>query len=144
MEIPELIEGGFFVDERGELEYVNDFDLSSIKRMYIIRHPEKKIIRAWQGHRVEHKYFKCIKGSFVVAWKKVDDFSKPDDQNKVEFVLLKKKINQVLSIPPGYVNGLKALEDNSEILIFSDRYLKESGDDQIKFEKDLWFDWNQF
>jgi len=144
METPKLIKGGVFTDERGELEYINDFDLSLIKRMYIIRHPDKKVIRAWQGHQQEHKYFKCIKGSFVVAWKKIDDFSNPNDSNKSEFVILQKSKNQVLSIPPGYANGLKALEDNSEIMVFSDYYLNESLDDKIRFDQNLWFDWSQF
>jgi len=144
MEIPELIKGGIFTDERGELEYINDFDLSLIKRMYIIRHPDKKVIRAWQGHQQEHKYFKCIKGRFLVAWKKIDDFFNPNDQNKSEFVILQKSKNQVLSIPPGYANGLKALEDNSEIMVFSDYYLNESLDDKIRFDQNLWFDWNRF
>lgn len=144
METPELINGGIFTDERGELEYINDFDLSLIKRMYIIRHPDKKVIRAWQGHQQEHKYFKCIKGRFVVAWKKIDDFSNPNDQNKSEFVILQKSKNQVLSIPPGYANGLKALEDDSEIMVFSDYYLNESLDDKIRFESNLWINWDKF
>lgn len=144
METPELIKGDIFTDERGELEYINDFNLSLIKRMYVIRHPDKKIIRAWQGHKLEHKYFKCIKGSFIVAWKRIDNFSYPNDQNEAEYVILSKNKNEVLSIPPGYANGLKALEDNSEIMIFSDYYLGESSDDKLRFDKGLWFNWDKF
>lgn len=141
---PQLLEGGIYTDERGELSYVNDFDLENVKRVYVIKHPDKKIVRAWQGHQQEHKYFKCLKGSFVLAWKKIDDFSNPTDNNAPNFTILKKEENKVLSIPPGYANGLKALEDDSEIMVFSDHYLNESLDDKIRFDKKLWFDWSQF
>lgn len=141
---PELLQGRNHTDYRGELLYNNEFDLSSVKRMYIIKHPDRSVVRAWQGHQQEHKYFKCIKGSFVVAWKKIDDFENPDDQNKAEFKILSMDKNEVLSIPPGYANGLKAVENDSEIMVFSDRNLEEAADDQYKFDKNLWLDWDKF
>ena len=144
MNIPQILKGGTFTDERGELLYNNEFDLSLIKRMYIIKHPDKNVVRAWQGHQQEHKYFKCIKGSFVVAWKKIDDFTNPTDNNKAEFTILKESENSVLSVPCGFANGLKALESDSEIMVFSDYKLGESLDDKIRFDKNLWLDWSQF
>jgi dTDP-4-dehydrorhamnose 3,5-epimerase len=143
-QIPKLLKGGIYSDERGELIYNNSFDLSEIKRMYIIRHTDISVVRAWQGHQQEQKYFKCIKGSFVVAWKKINDFSNPTDNNKAEFTILKESENNVLSIPPGYANGLKALETDSEIMVFSDHKLGESLDDKIRFDKNLWLNWEQF
>jgi len=77
------------------------------------------------------QYFKCIRGSFVVAWKKIDDFNNPTDNNKVGFTVLKESENNVLSISAGFANGLKALESNSEIMVFSDYKLGESLDDKI-------------
>lgn len=141
---PILIKGGTFTDERGTLSFVNEFDLSAVKRMYTINHPNKRVIRAWQGHQQESKWFKCIKGSFVVAWKEIDDFSNPSNHPAPEHTLLKSTEPFILFIPPGYANGLKALEDNSEIMVFSDYGLGESLDDKIRFDKNLWFDWNQF
>ncbi len=141
---PEIFKGNSFSDERGEVLFNNDFDMLSIKRCYIIRHLNKKKVRAWQGHQIEHKYFKCINGSFVVAWKKIDNFSIPNDTNKAGFIILQKNENNVLSIPPGYANGLKALENNSEIMVFSDHYLDEVSDDSYRFDKNLWLDWSQF
>ncbi len=143
-QIPTILEGGIYSDERGELIYNNNFDLSHVKRMYIIKHPDKSVVRAWQGHQQEHKYFKCIRGSFVVAWKKIDDFTNPTDNNKAEFTILSESENNVLSIPPSFANGLKALEADSEIMVFSDYKLGESLDDKIRFDKDLWFDWGAF
>ncbi|MEN8123069.1 MAG: WxcM-like domain-containing protein [Bacteroidota bacterium] len=142
--IPEIITGGIHSDERGELLYNNDFDLTTIKRMYIIKHPDKNVVRAWQGHQQEHKFFKCIRGSFVVAWKKIDDFNNPTDNHKADYTVLTESENNLLSVPPGYANGIKALEANAELMVFSDFKLGESLDDKIRFDKNLWLDWDQF
>lgn len=144
MNKPTLIQGDNFRDNRGQISFVNDFDLTPVKRFYAIKHPDKSVVRAWQGHRQESKWFKCISGSFVVAWKKIDDFENPIDGNIPDYVILKEDINSVLFIPPGYANGLKALEENSEIFVFSDHKLDESLDDKIRFDKDLWLNWEQF
>ena len=141
---PKLLKGDTFSDDRGTLSFVNDFDLLPVKRMYSIIHTDKNVVRAWQGHQHESKWFKCIKGSFVVAWKKIDNFSKPSPLPQAKHVIIKSTEPAILFIPPGYANGLKAMEDNSEIMVFSDYYLGESLDDKIRFDKDLWFDWNQF
>lgn len=141
---PELLIGGIYTDERGELLYNNNFDLTPVKRMYIIRHPDTSVVRAWQGHQQEHKYFQCIKGSFVVAWKKIDDFARPNMNFDAEYVILSDSENKVLSVPAGYANGLKALIPGSEIMVFSDHALGASLDDKIRFNKDWWLDWSRF
>ncbi|AHW61323.1 dTDP-4-dehydrorhamnose 3,5-epimerase [Draconibacterium orientale] len=141
---PLLIRGGLYSDERGELSYVNDFDLTNVKRFYVIKHPDKRVVRAWQGHQQEHKYFKCLKGSFVVAWVEIDNFKNPSVKLNAQYEILKASENNVLSVPPGNANGLKALEPGSQIIVFSDYALNESLDDKIRFEKDLWLDWSQF
>ena len=47
-----IIEGGKFKDERGEIQFFNNFDMTEIKRIYTIFHPDANIIRAWQGHKI--------------------------------------------------------------------------------------------
>ncbi|WP_320113091.1 dTDP-4-dehydrorhamnose 3,5-epimerase family protein [Draconibacterium orientale] len=141
---PELIAGGTFTDHRGILSYVNDFNLTSIKRFYTITHPDKNVVRAWQGHQEEHKYFHVVKGSFIVAWVEIDNFNSPSPNLKANYKVLKASENNVLSVPPGYANGLKAIEPNAQIMVFSDYALNESLDDKIRFDKDLWLDWSQF
>lgn len=142
--IPIIFQGAKYTDYRGILSFANEFDLSGVKRMYTVFHPHKNIVRAWQGHERESKWFRCISGSFVVAWKKIDDFLNPNDFPTAEYTILRSDEPSVLFIPPGYANGLKALTDNSEIMVFSDYYLGESLDEKIRFDKDLWLDWSQF
>ena len=55
--------GDFHKDERGTVRFVNDFDMSQVVRMYCIE-PKLGVIRAWQGQKVETKWFYAAKGSF--------------------------------------------------------------------------------
>jgi dTDP-4-dehydrorhamnose 3,5-epimerase len=52
---PEIIKGGSYSDNRGEIRFVNDFQFDDVKRFYFIKHPDKSVIRAWQGHQFEKK-----------------------------------------------------------------------------------------
>jgi dTDP-4-dehydrorhamnose 3,5-epimerase len=138
------IKGGFHTDNRGTLRFVNDFDLKSVRRFYIIQHPDTSVIRAWQGHEIETKWFFPLKGSFVVAWVKIDDFDNPSDNLKAEYKILKANEPAVVYVPPGYANGLKALEPNSEIAVFSDLDVNESIKEKRRYPPEKWFDWSQF
>jgi len=62
---------------------------------------------------------------------------------KAEHITLKASESQILTLPPGYANGLNSLEPDSQIMVFSDYLLNESLDDKYRFDKDLWFNWNQ-
>lgn len=140
-EKPEIIKGGSFSDERGSLRFVNDFHFHDVKRFYIIKHPDTSFIRAWQGHQFEKKYFYPVTGSFLVAWVKIDDFRNPSKNLIPEFHIISASSSEIISIPKGYANGLKAMEPNSEILIFSNMSLEESLDENIRFPADWWMDW---
>ncbi len=79
-----------------------------------------------------------------MAWKKIDHSNNPVDDADAEFVVLNASENIVLSIPAGYANGLKAIIPDSEIIVFSDHKLGDSLDDDIRFDKKLWLNWNQY
>jgi dTDP-4-dehydrorhamnose 3,5-epimerase len=139
--IPTIIKGGSFTDERGTIRFVNDFCFEDVKRFYFIKHPDTSVVRAWQGHQFEKKYFYPISGSFVVAWVKIDKFENPSDNLIPEYHILSAKNSEILSVPKGYANGLKALEPNSELMIFSDLNLEESVNEKIRYPADKWLDW---
>lgn len=139
----ELIKGGSFADARGTLGFVNEFTFPDVKRFYQIVHPDISVVRAWQGHKVEQKYFYVPKGKFALAWVKIDDWSQPSKDLKAEYLILNEAEPAVLSIPPGYANGIKALEPGSILMVYSDLDVQQSGEDRWSFDASLWLDWNK-
>ncbi len=140
---PVIIEGGLFVDKRGSISFVNDFDFQAVKRFYVITHPTTDIIRAWQGHKEEKKWFFCSKGSFLVLLVKIGNWENPSKELKpIPFQLIANK-PQVLAVPPGYVNGFKALEKSSTLIVFSDKDIESSKKDDFRFDKNLWYNWEK-
>lgn len=139
---PTLIQGDNYSDERGQLDFINDFDLSSIKRVYFITHFNKEVIRAWQGHKIESRWFICVKGSFDIKLVAIDDWEKPSNKLKIYDFNLSASKSQVLCIPNGYANGFKAIEDDSKLMIMSNYGLNEVENDEFRFDKNKWEAWN--
>jgi dTDP-4-dehydrorhamnose 3,5-epimerase len=138
---PSALQGGEFTDARGKLIYFNDFDMKDVKRFYVIEQPDTSIVRAWQGHRFEQKWFYIIQGSFKVVLVQPDDWENPSDELAAEEFDLKSVDPQVLHIPGNYANGFKALQTNSKIIVFSSCTVEESSNDSFRFEKNKWYDW---
>ena len=143
-ETPSIIKGGTFTDNRGTMRFVNAFDFPDVKRFYFIKHPDTAVVRAWQGHQFEKKYFYPITGSFIVAWVKIDDFENPSDDLIPEYHILSANNSEIISVPKGYANGLKALEPNSELMVFSDLDVENSVREKIRFPSEMWLDWSKF
>jgi dTDP-4-dehydrorhamnose 3,5-epimerase-like enzyme len=141
--IPKLIKGGNFIDERGSMSFVNDFDIGTAKRFYTITHISKEIVRAWQGHEFEQKYFFPLQGKFLIAWVQIDNFANPSENLSPNFAILDAKDTALLHIPNGYANGLKALTQEAQIGVFSDFDLEKSVLEKHRYDPDLWFDWTQ-
>lgn len=139
---PKIIPGNQHSDHRGTVSFINDFDLTPVKRMYTIQHPSTSTVRAWQGHKIESKYFKCTQGRFLVALVKIDNWDEPSPNLHPETFILDSKNTEILQIPAGYANGFKALEANSELLVFSNLNLEEAKEDQFRFGESLWMDWD--
>lgn len=139
----ELITGGSFTDARGKLQFFNDFDMSPVKRFYRIDHPDETVVRAWQGHQFEQKWFYVIKGSFLVAIVQPEKWDQPSGKEVVQTFTLAASKQQILHIPGGYVNGFKALEPDAAVIIFSNFNTQESEKDNYRFEKNSWFDWSK-
>lgn len=143
IEIPSIIKGSSFLDQRGSIRFVNEFHFEGVKRFYSINHPDPGVIRAWQGHQLEKKYFYPLAGRFVVAWVKIDDFNAPSKSLIPEYHILSAQNSEILSVPKGYANGLKALEPNSELMVFSNLDLNDSVKENIRYPADWWLDWGK-
>jgi dTDP-4-dehydrorhamnose 3,5-epimerase-like enzyme len=133
-----LIKGNSFTDERGTIRFVNDFHFDRIKRFYTITHHDTSVIRAWQGHKIESKYFFVTKGKFLICWVEIDNWDNPGKELKVNNQILSEDNPQVLIVPPGNANGFKAIEPDSTLLVFSDLNLEDSSGDLYRFERDYW------
>ncbi|MCC5917070.1 MAG: WxcM-like domain-containing protein [Cryomorphaceae bacterium] len=119
-----VIEGNLHSDERGVVRFVNDFDMTQVKRMYCIE-PKMGVIRAWQGHKKETKWFYAAKGSFLVKTIEMSSLVKND-------YLLNDTESNVIEIPGGHYNGFEALEEGSVLMVFSDFGLEESKEDDFR------------
>ena len=133
-----IVRGNTHIDPRGKVRFVNDFDFENIKRFYVITHPDIDFIRAWQGHEKETKYFFVAKGAFSVNWIKVDDWVQPSEKHEIESRTITDKKSEILIIPPGHVNGFKALESDSTLIVFSDKTLQESKEDDFRYPLGYW------
>ena len=122
-----VLNGGVFVDDRGSIRFVNDFDFKGVKRFYQVENHERGFIRAWHGHKKEGKYVYVARGS---AW--VAGIEMTEDGIAEKFVLSDKS-PKILYIPPGYYNGFQTLEEDTIVQFFSTTTIEESqGDDYRK------------
>lgn len=141
MQLPEIIAGGIHHDVRGTLAHVNHFDMSRVKRFYTIEHPDTTIIRAWQGHKAEEKWFYVTKGVFRVRLVKIDNWDKPAENLQATEFLLAADDSKVLHIPGGYANGFRGLQPDSKLIVFSNFTVEQSAGDNFRYATDLWGDW---
>jgi len=134
----QLIKGNIHKDQRGIVRFVNDFHFENVKRFYSITHPDTSTIRAWQGHKLETKYFYVTKGSFLINWIKIDNWQQPSKDLNIKKHTLSDTQSEILIIPPGHVNGFKALEPDSTMIMFSDMLLEDSKKDDYRFPVNYW------
>jgi len=137
MEEPKLFCGNIYLDDRGILSFVNNFDFSDkgIKRFYMVENFSKGFIRAWHGHRKEGKYVLVVSGTIKLGIMNIET-----KQLKSIYTLSSRE-PKILYIPPGYSHGFKTLEKGTKIIFFSTSTLEESRGDDIRFpwnEQNIW------
>lgn len=114
------IQGGIAQDERGQIRFVNDFDMALVKRFYIIKNADTELVRGWRAHQIEQRWFYVLSGAFSVDLIQIDNWEIPSPDLPVQQVILHSADMQVLHVPVGYGTAFKALEPNSELLVFAD------------------------
>lgn len=133
--IPKIIKGDRHTDSRGTLFYNNDFDASAIKRFYIVENQNSDFIRAWQGHKIEQRWFSVMQGSFKIRLIEIDNWEQSSRELGVVEYIIKSEKMDVLFVPSGYVNSIQSLEEGSKLLAMAD-YLIGEVNDEYRFEKD--------
>jgi len=114
------IQGGIAKDHRGQIRFVNDFDMTQVKRFYIIKNADTELVRGWRAHRMEQRWFYVLSGAFAVDLVKIDNWEQPSPELDVEKRVLRASDQQVLHVPVGYGTAFQALEPESELLVFAD------------------------
>lgn len=129
MNRPEIIEGGKYADERGNLFFNNNYDASAIKRIYCIENNSIDYIRGWAGHKTEQRWFAAILGPFIIKLVKIDHWGNPSkDLQILTFELNAEKLH-VLHMPAGYASTIQAKEKGSKLLVMVNYSLGEIDDD---------------
>ena len=109
-----------------------------MKRFYIIEGQAKGSVRAWQGHQKENKFFYVTKGDFLICAVRIDDWDNPSKSLPVKVFNISDRESKVLAIPDGHANGLQAKSEDGQLIIFSDKTLNESKDDDFRYPADWW------
>lgn len=136
-----LVHGGSHTDARGKLTFFNDFDMKEVRRFYLIEHSETSIVRAWQAHKKEQKWFYVIEGSFKIVIVRPEEWSEKSEKLVPEEFILESKNATLLHVPGGFANGFQALDPHSRLMVFSDFAIAEAGTDDYRFDKSLWYHW---
>jgi len=116
-----------FSDDRGYFTPINFKE--GDKRAYVIENHDKKIVRAFHGHKNERKTFYVLKGAFKVviicmktgAWKSFN---------------LVDKGNNKLEVPNNAYNGFVSVSHDAQVLIVSSSTFEESKEDDYRIPYD--------
>lgn len=121
--------GNVFKDDRGTISFNNEFDTSKIKRIYTIENHSTDFIRGWQGHKIESRWFACMKGEFKIGVIEVDNFEEPNKNLEVKYHIMKEGNLDFLEIKPGHITSIQAMMKESKLLVLSDYALGEIQDE---------------
>lgn len=114
------IQGGIATDDRGHIRFVNDFDMTVVKRFYIIKNKDTELVRGWRAHKIEQRWFYVLSGSFKLSSVLIDNWENPNPNLKVENQALHAEDRKVINVPAGFGTAFQALEADSELLVFAD------------------------
>ena len=130
-----IIKGNNYMDNRGNVIYFNDFDFKTIKRFYQISNHSQFFIRAWHGHKNETKYFFASSGKILLGLVNLKN-------EEIKKYYLNSEIPQIIKVPKNYANGFMNLTITSKVIIFSDKTVEQSLNDDIRFPFDKWNIWD--
>ena len=155
LRVPELMQAGMFVDDRGVMQFINEFPEDfNLKRIYTVENFNTGYVRAWHGHLKESKMVFVTKGSAKIVLFRIDtlytslyNIKKDDWTDTDEFnaqtldvvinrsatpYILSDKNPKLLYIPKHYANGIVSLEPDTKIIVFSNVTLEEAKTDDYR------------
>lgn len=117
------ISGGIAKDQRGQIRFVNDFDMTAVKRFYSIKNADTDLVRGWRGHRIEQRWFYVLAGAFELDLIQIDNWEHATADLPVEHLEIRASEMPLVHVPAGYATAFRALEPDSELLVFADHGL---------------------
>jgi dTDP-4-dehydrorhamnose 3,5-epimerase len=122
------------IDNRGQIGFVNGFDVGQERRFFTLSNHQPGIARAWHGHRWTATSVSAIGGAAIVAAVAIDDWERPPADAQVHRFVLAERKPAVLVIPPGYVNGSETLRADTRLLVFTSLGSEEGDDGNYRFD----------
>lgn len=117
-------------DARGALRFCNGFDLSAVKRFYIIANSEGRPRRGWIGHRKENKWFFPVRGETTIVVSPMNESTSLTQSSRLHYTLHAES-PAVLAVP---CNNWFYVEqhDGAEVMVFSDCKVGEYENDDLR------------
>ena len=140
--VPQVIEGGLVVDDRGTASFINDFNFADVKRFYAVTNHKAGFVRAWHAHRHEAKYVTVLQGAAIIGAVQIDNWENPSKDSKVYRYILSSHKPSVVYIPPGYANGFMSLTENTIVVFFSTATFEKSCEDDVRYDARYWDIWH--
>jgi len=128
-----ITQGGIAEDHRGHIRFVNDFDMTAVKRFYIIENKDTETIRGWRAHRIEQRWFYVLNGTFSMKTVKIDNWDEPSKELPVEETILRYEEQRVIHMPVDYGTAFRALEPGSRLLVFADYGIEHAKNDDYTY-----------
>ena len=138
---PACIKGQLFIDDRGEVGCVNNFDMRQIRRFYTVTNHRAGFVRAWHAHKKESKYVTVTSGSAIIAAVKIDNWNQPSKDLDIHRFVVSAATPAVIFIPKGYANGFKTLTVDTKLMFFSIATLEQSRNDDFRYDAYYWNPW---
>ncbi|TDS13707.1 sugar epimerase [Sphingobacterium paludis] len=131
-----IIKGGIAQDQRGHIRFVNDFDMSLVKRFYIIKNADTALIRGWRAHRIEDRWFYVLAGGFSLDVVEIDDWENASTGLTVKKISLVSEEMNVIHVPAGYGTAFQATMPESELLVFANYGIEHAANDDYTWPID--------
>ena len=132
--IPDIINGDLFKDKRGKLFSCNQFDMSRVKRMYLIENINSNHIRGWKGHKIETRWFFATKGSIIINTILISDLEKVHPFPVIKTFKLNENNLNVLEVPPGFATSIQQYSNGDRICVFADFEIGVSDDEDLRWD----------
>ncbi len=135
-----VIQGEIFEDARGRISSLNSFRFGEVGRVYFLHHPDVSVLRGWNGHRLEKKWFYCVNGAFTIGLVEIDNWESPSKDLEVKMHRLSDTESRILCVPEGYASCIKADIPDSTLMVLSGKTMQDAleAQDNWKYEKNYW------